>query len=71
MDVMQAQGTNWSRGGSRGGGLGRSLPLKPTKVTLFTIILYNSENNLPVIRPFCRSLFSHSSLVRCTSSLLR
>jgi len=25
---------------------GRSLPLKPTKVTLFTIISYNSENKI-------------------------
>jgi len=35
-----------SRGGSRGGRLGRSSPLKLTKVNLFTIILYNSENNI-------------------------
>ena len=26
--------------------LGRLLPLKPTKVTLFAIVLYNSENNI-------------------------
>jgi len=49
---------------------GRSLPLKPTKVTLFTMIFCNSKNNVPDIRSFCRSLFYHSSVVKCTSSLL-
>ena len=28
------------------------LPLKPTKVNFFTIILYNSENSIRGIRPF-------------------
>jgi len=32
-------------------------PLKPTKVTLFTIILNKSENNIRDIRPFSRPVF--------------
>ena len=57
----------WSRGGSKGGGrLGRSLPIKPTKVSLFTMILYNSENSLrniirktvSLIRPNCQILLN-------------
>jgi len=60
-----------SRGGSREGRLGRSLSLKPTKVTLFTMILYNSENSIRDIRLFCRPLFCHSSFVKFTSSLLQ
>jgi len=45
--------------------------LKPTKVTLFTIILYNSENNICDARPFCRPLFCHRSAVKYTWSLLQ
>ena len=30
--------------------------LKPTKVTLFTIILYNSENDIRDVRPFLLSI---------------
>jgi len=33
------------------------------------MILYNSENNIRDIKPFCRSLFRHSSFVKHTSSL--
>jgi len=50
---------------------GRSLPLKPTKVTFFTMILCNSENSVRDIRPFCRQLFCHRSVVKYTSSLLQ
>ena len=32
-------------------------PLKPTKVTLFTMILYYSEKSVRAIRPFCRPYF--------------
>jgi len=46
-------------------------PLKPKKVTFFTMILYNSENNLCDSRPFCRPLFCHNSVVKYTSSLLQ
>jgi len=49
------------RGGSRGG---RSPPpLKPRKATLFSMILFNSENDIRNTRPFCRPLFCHSSIV--------
>jgi len=51
--------------------LGRSFPLKPTKVTLFTMILYNSETNVGAIRPFCHPLFCHSSVVKYTEPVLR
>jgi len=43
-------------------------PLKPTKVTLFTMILYNSESSIRNIRPFYRPLFLHSSVEKYTSS---
>jgi len=51
----------------RGGSIGGRSPLKPTKVTLFTVILYNSENSILDIRPFCRRLFCHRSVVKNTS----
>jgi len=35
-----------TRGGSRGGAIGAISPPKPTKVTLFTMTLYNSENSI-------------------------
>jgi len=49
------------------------LPIKPTKITLFTLILYNSENNIRDVRSFCRPLFCHSCVVkyRPTSFLLQ
>ena len=43
--------------------------LKPTKVTLFTTILYNSEKSIRDIRPFCHPLFCHSSGVKSFISL--
>jgi len=52
-----------------GGDWGDRLLLKPNKVTLFTMILYNSENNIHHIKPFCCSLFCHSSFVKYTSCL--
>jgi len=45
-------------------------PLIPAKVTFFTMILHNSENSIYDIRPFCRPLFCHSSVVKYTSSLV-
>jgi len=55
----------WSIAGalSQGRIQGAIVPIKTTKVTLFTI-LNNSENNLRDIRPFCRPLFCHSSPVK-------
>jgi len=55
------------RGGSKGERLGRSFPLKPTKV----MILYNSETNFGAIRPFCHPLFCHSSVVKYTKPVMR
>ena len=59
------------RAWSRWGEIGAIAPLKPTKVTLFTITFYNSENSIRDIKPFCRPLFCHSSVVKCSSSLLQ
>jgi len=57
--------------GADPGGGGRSPPLKPTKVTLFTMILYNSETNIVRdIRPFLPSN-GLSRSVKYTSSLLQ
>jgi len=56
------------KGGSRRLG---GHPPKPTKVTFFNMILYNSENRIHDIRPFCRLLFRHSSALKYTSSLLQ
>jgi len=41
------------QGRIQGGRLWRSCPLKPTKVTWFTMIFYNLENCIRDIRPFC------------------
>ena len=45
--------------------------LKPAKVTLFTMILHNSENNIRDIWPFCHPLFGHNIVVKYASSLLQ
>ena len=58
----------WIQGGEWGD---RPPPLKPTKVTLFTTILDNSENSIRDRRSFCRPLFCHSSGVKYPSFLLR
>jgi len=50
---------------------GAIAPLKPKKVTLFTMILYNSENNIRDTRPLCSVLFCHSSVVKYVSTLLQ
>ena len=49
---------------------GAIAPLKPAKVTLFTMVLYNSENNIRDIRPFCHPWFGHSIVVKYASSIL-
>ena len=54
-----------------GGAIGAITPLKPMEVTLFTMIFYNSENNISDWKPFCRPLFCHSSVVQYTASLLQ
>ena len=42
-------------------------PLKPTKIALFTMILYKSENIIRDIKPFCGPLFCQRSVVKYTS----
>ena len=54
-----------------GGAIGAIAPLKPTKVTSFTMILNDSENSICDKRPFCYPLFCHSSVAKSTSSLLQ
>ena len=44
---------------------------KPAKVTFFTMILYNAGNSIRVIRPFCRPLFCHNSVVKYILCLLQ
>jgi len=61
----------WNQGRIRGGNWGNRPPLKPKKVTLFTMILCISESNICDIRQFCRPLFCHSSFIKYTSSLLQ
>ena len=71
MDVMWFCRRLWwclfvgCRSGSRGD------DLKSTKVTFFTMILYNSDNSIRDIRSFWRPLFCHSSIVKYTSCLLQ
>jgi len=51
--------------------IGAIAPQKPTKIALFTAILYISEDSICDIRLFFRPLFCHSSVVKYTSSLLQ
>ena len=51
------------------GRLGRLPPLKTTKITLFTVILCNTKDNIRDIRPLFRRLHCQSSVVKYTSSL--
>jgi len=46
-----------------GGTFGAVVPLKPTKIAFFTMILSNSENTFRDIWPLYRKLFCHSSVV--------
>jgi len=46
-------------------------PPKAYELTLFTIIVYNSENSIRNTRPFCLPLFCHRSIVKYTSCLLK
>jgi len=56
------------QGRIQGGRLGRS-PREHTKVTLFTMIFYKSPNSIRYIRPLCRPLFCHSSIVKYSGGL--
>jgi len=54
-----------TRGGSRRSCWGdRAPPLKPKKLTFFTMIFYNSENSIRDITLFDRPLFCDSSVVK-------
>jgi len=44
---VQEHNADLAQGWIQGGAIGAIAPLKPMKVTLFTMILYNSENNIP------------------------
>jgi len=68
---LQPRWASRKQGRIQGGRLGQSPPLKPTKVTFFTMIFYNLENSIRDIRPFSRPLFCHSSVVKYTSCLLQ
>jgi len=46
-------------------------PPKTYELTLFTMILYDSENRIRNTRPFCHPLFCDRSSVKYTSSLLK
>jgi len=68
LDFSTLELVNTEPGRIRGGGA--IAPLKPTKETFFTKILYNPENSIRDVRPFRHPLFCHSSVVKYTSCLL-
>jgi len=46
-------------------------PPKTYELTLFAMIVYNSENSIRNTRPFFHPLFCHRSVGKYTSSLVR
>jgi len=60
---------SWSQGRIQKGPIGAIASLKPTKVTFFSMIFYNSANSIRDLRPLRRPLFRHNSAVKQTSSL--
>jgi len=46
-------------------------PIKPAKATLFTMILYNSQNSIRDVRSFGLPLFCQSSVVKNSLALLQ
>ena len=58
-------------GAKPGGAIEGIALLKTYEVTLFTMIVYNSENNIRNTRLFCHPLFCHRSVVKYASSLLK
>ena len=54
-----------------GGTIEAIAPLITYELTLFTMIVYNSENSIRNTRLFCHPLFCHISVVNYTSSLLK
>ena len=53
------------------GPIGAIAPMKPTKQTLFTIVLHNLENNIRDIMLVYRPLFCHSSVTKYTSPFIQ
>jgi len=52
------------RGVKTGANPGGAIALPKTyELTLFTMIVYDSENSIRNIRPFCHPLFCHGSVV--------
>jgi len=62
-DVIAGAGTDLGRGD-----WAVRPSLKPTKVTSFAVILYNSENSIRDIGTFCCPLFRYRSVVKYTLS---
>ena len=60
-----------NRGESRGGAIGAIAPPTTYESNFIHNDFCSLENNIPDIRPFCRPLFCHSSVVNFTSSLLQ
>jgi len=50
---------------------GAIAPPKTYELTLFTTIVYNSENGIHDTKLFCHPLFCHRSFLKYTSSLLK
>jgi len=58
-------------GANPGGAIEAIAPPKTYEVTLFTMIVYNTENSIRNTRLFCHPLFCHRSVVKYTSSRLK
>ena len=61
---------NMTAGADPGGTIGTIAPPKTYESNFFTMILYNSENNIRDIRPLFRQLFCHRSAVNLWSTHL-
>jgi len=60
-------------GAHPGGAIEAIATPKTYELTLFTMIVYNSENSIANTKPFCHPLFCHRNVVKWayTSSLLK
>jgi len=63
--------TGVKTGANSGGRIEAIAPPKTYELTLFTMIVYNSENSIRNTRPFCHPLVCRRSVVKHTSSLLK
>jgi len=59
------------RKGVKTGAIEAIAPLITYELTLFTTIVYNSENIIRNTRLFCHPLVCHRNVVKYTSSLLK